>query len=181
MLIFLPIFQSSAYEPRQPSKRVWPFLFALLAFFAPSTSFAQTQRSVSYVGAVLTSFSERIDLAGRIYVVPDDSGKYDIGSIKNMINTGELTSYRSQSNRLDLGFDGNKSWVVLPVTSLSKGHNWILSLGGTADGRGTLLSAFTLFDTAKGEYSTAAVRLVYQQKLFLLSLHCVCAIMKLLF
>jgi len=131
---------------------VWPFLFALLAFFAPSTSFAQTQRSVSYVGAVLTSFSERIDLAGRIYVVPDDSGKYDIGSIKNMINTGELTSYRSQSNRLDLGFDGNKSWVVLPVTSLSKGHNWILSLGGTADGRGTLLSAFTLFDTAKGEY-----------------------------
>lgn len=138
------------------SLRAALFVFTLLplSFGASaqtkSTVPEATNTKINYPSTVLSDFTGTADLEGHIYVIPDSSNNITKYNIREMVQRGYLLKYRKDSNLINLGIDGNATWLVFPISSISANESWSLGLGSQTTGRFVNVKQFELYNLSTG-------------------------------
>lgn len=135
---------------------VWVLLSAPVLAQTPSTT--QTAAPLILPGLIiLKDGEERLKIGPRTYVTRDTGGGINYSTlIENHLSGRRGTT--GNNSVLSLGVKASPSWLVFSLRNDSRANrNWVLSLGGHADGRyGTVKEAF-LYDHLSQRYALYAM------------------------
>ena len=125
------------------------FFFFTITIFSSTFTHAQTAQ---YSSAVLSDFTERIQLKERYYVIEDVDATITRTNVETIIRSGKLHGYLSKTGKYNMGYSGKAAWLIFPISSISSYNNWKLTFGTQFQGRYSPLKTFSLYDMNSGKY-----------------------------
>lgn len=125
---------------------VFGLLFASVPADAQTAPVSTTSWSQKIPKAVITNFTESMNFAGRMYVIPDTTDTSTLKSLRDLIASGTLGQYKYDRRIINIGVSDEPFWVIIPLSSISNQEQWLFTSGGRMEGRQGNLSLFEIFD-----------------------------------
>ncbi|MCB1531060.1 MAG: response regulator [Rhodospirillales bacterium] len=117
---------------------------AVLCFFLPFAAKAQTYEFDDHIPLILGDSESHYFLGAYTYLIPDPDEKFTAQEILEKAKNLSL-SQRNTRDIIDLGYLGEKKWLVFKLHNTSSETDWLLNFGSTLEGRYGFLDKIDIY------------------------------------
>ena len=101
-------------------------LASILSAEAQTVPTNSTEWSQKISKAVITNFTETMNFAGRMYVIPETTETSTLKSLRDLIAKGKIDEYKYDRRIINIGVSDEPFWVIIPFSSISNQEQWLL-------------------------------------------------------